>query len=181
MVRELAANPTWARLWRLMGVRHRVAFALMAMIGEIGRFPTAKKLVGYFGLAPRKEQSGNNEKGREQGLGGHGRGDVRALLLQSAHNALVQRGSPLHTWGWRLLLKNKHRHEVAVAVARKLTVSVWHLLKGHFTVLREATAHLHIKLLKLATVLGQEQLLQLGHATREAFVTDQLTKIQNTT
>lgn len=181
MVRELAADPAWARLWRLMGVRHRVAFGLMAMIGEIGRFATAKKLVGYFGLSPRKEQSGNNEKGKEKGLGGFGRKDVRALLLQSAHNALVQRGSPLHTWGWRLLLKNKHRNEVAVALARKLTVSVWHLLKGHFSVLGEPTEHLRVKLLKLATVLGKEQLRELGHATREAFVIDQLTKIQNTT
>jgi transposase len=181
MVRELAAEPTWARLWRLMGVRHRVAFALMAMIGEIGRFATAKKLVGYFGLAPRKDQSGNDEKGKEKGLGRFGRADVRALLLQSAHNALEQRGSPLHTWGWRLLMKNKHRHEVAVAVARKLTVSVWHLLKGHFDVLGELTEHLRVKLLKLASVLGKDQLRELGHATREAFVTDQLTKIQNTT
>jgi transposase len=181
MVRELAADPTWARLWRLMGVRHRVAFGLMAVIGEIGRFPTAKKLVGYFGLSPRKEQSGNDKNGREKGLGSFGRKDVRALLLQSAHNALVQRGSPLHTWGWRLLLKNKHRHEVAVAVARKLTVSVWHLLKGHFSVLGEPTEHLRVKLLKLASILGMEQLRELGHATRDAFVTDQLTKIQNTT
>jgi transposase len=181
MVRELAADPAWARLWRLMGVRHRVAFALMALIGEIGRFATAKKLVGYFGLSPRKEQSGNDEKGKEKGLGSFGRKDVRGLLLQSAHNALVQRGSPLHAWGWRLLLKNKHRHAVAVAVARKLTVSVWHLLKGHFSVLGEPTEHLRVKLLKLATVLGKDQLLELGHPTREAFVIDQLTKIQNTT
>lgn len=181
MVRELAADPTWARLWRLMGVRHRVAFGLMAVIGEIGRFPTAKKLVGYFGLSPRKEQSGNDQAGKEKGLGGFGRKDIRALLLQSAHNALVQRDSPLHAWGWRLLMKNKHRHEVAVAVARKLTVSVWHLLKGHFSILGEATEHLRVKLLKLATVLGKEQLRELGYATREAFLTDQLTKIQNTT
>lgn len=180
MVRELAADPKWARLWRLIGVRHRVAFALMAMIGQIGRFATAKKLVGYFGLAPRKEQSGNDEKGKEKGLGGFGRGDVRSLLLQSAHNALEHRGSPLHCWGWRLLMKNKHRHEVAVAVARKLAVSVWHLLKGHFDVLGEPAEHLRVKLLKLATVLGKDQLRELGHATREAFVTDQIKKIQNT-
>lgn len=180
MVRELAADPAWARLWRLMGVRHRVAFALMAMIGQIGRFATAKKLVGYFGLAPRKDQSGKDEKGKDKGLGRIGRKDVRALLLQSAHNALVQRSSPLHTWGWRLMIKNKHRHKAAVAVARKLAVSVWHLLKGHFSVLGQPTEHLRAKLLKLATILGRDQLRELGHATREAFVTDQLKKIQNT-
>ena len=44
-----------------MGIRHRVAFARMAMVSDIHRFPTAKKLVGYLGLAPRKDQSGNDK------------------------------------------------------------------------------------------------------------------------
>lgn len=178
MVRELAANPCWGALWRLMGIRHRIAFALMAMIGDIHRFPTAKKLVGYFGLAPRRDQSGNDAKGKDKGLGAFGRGDVRGLLLQSAHNALVQRESPLHKWGWKLLM-TKHRHQAAVAVARKLTVSIWHLLMGHFTPLLEATEHLQTKLLKLATVLGKDYLKALGFANRDAFVTAQIKSLQS--
>ncbi len=177
MVRELVAHPRWASLWRLLGIRHRVAFALMAMVGDIHRFPTAKKLVGYFGLAPRKEQSGNDTKGRDQGLGRCGRGDVRGLLLQSAHNALIQRDSPLHKWGWKLLMK-KHRNQAAAAVARKLTVSIWHLLMGHFTPLIEATDHLRTKLLKLATVLGKAGLTSLGFVNREAFLNAQIKSIQ---
>jgi transposase len=180
MVRALAANARWASLWRLMGIRHRVAFALMAMVGDIHRFPTAKKLVGYFGLAPRKDQSGQDAKGRDTGLGGFGRGDVRGLLLQSAHNALLQRDSPLHTWGWKLLLK-KHRNEAAAAVARKLTVSVWHLLMGHFTPLVEASAHLRTKLLKLATVIGKPGLKDLGFTNRDAFVDAQIKSLQLST
>jgi len=177
MVLELAANPRWASLWRLMGVRHRVAFALMAMIGDINRFPTAKKLVGYLGLAPGKEQSGNDAKGREKGLGHHGRGDVRALLIQSAQSVLNQRTSPLHKWGWKLLVK-KHRNHAAAAIARKLAVSIWHLLKGHYTPLEEAGKHLHTKLLKLSTVIGKEGLKNLGFKNRESFVDDQIKKIQ---
>lgn len=177
MVRELMGQPHWARLWRLMGIRHRVAFGLMAMIGDINRFPTAKKLVGYFGLAPRKEQSGKDAQGVDRGIGQCGRKDVRALLLQSAHNALVQRDSPLHKWGWKLLIK-KHRNEAAAAIARKLTVSIWHLLKGHFTPLVEAGTHLTTKLLTLATVLGKEQLRTLGFANRNDFVAVQIKKIQ---
>ena len=50
------------------------------MIGDIHRFPTAKKLVGYLGLSPRRENSGNQARGREQGLGNNGRGDVRAAF-----------------------------------------------------------------------------------------------------
>jgi transposase len=180
MVRELAGQPAWARLWRLMGVRHRVAFALMAMIGDIHRFPTAKKLVGYLGLSPRREQSGNDPQGREKGLGSTGRGDVRALLIQSAQNALEQRASPLHKWGWKLALR-KHRNHAVAALARKLTVAIWHLLMGHFTPLVEATQHLTTKLLKLATVLGRDTLRQLGFPDRQAFVDQQIKLIQLST
>lgn len=180
MVRELVAQPGWARLWRLMGIRHCVAFGLMAMIGDINRFPCPKKLVGYLGLAPRKQQSGNDAKGTELGVGGCGRKDVRALLLQSAHNALTQRASPLHKWGWKLLIK-KHRNQAAAAIARKLVVSIWYLLKGHFTPLLEAGKHLTAKLLKLATVLGKAELKKLGFPNRDAFVASQIQKIQLTT
>jgi transposase len=180
MTRELAAHPQWARLWRLLGIRHRIAFALMAMIGDIHRFPTAKKLVGYFGLSPRREQSGNDARGREKGLGRGGRSDVRSLLIQSAQNALVQRTSPLHRWGWKLLVR-KHRHLAVAAVARKLTVWIWYLLKGHFTPMLEADAHLRTKLLKLATVLGKDCLRQMGLDSREAFVNQQIQSIQLST
>lgn len=177
MVRELIASPRWASLWRLMGIRHRVAFALMAMVGDVHRFATAKKLVGYFGLAPGKTQSGNDKKGYDLGVGGFGRGDVRGLLIQSAHNALSQRGSPLHKWGWKLLVK-KHRNQAAAAVARKLTVSIWHLLMGHFTPLVEVTDHLRVKLLRLATLIGKEGLRSLGFENRDAFVNTQIQSIQ---
>lgn len=178
MIRELAAQPRWASLWRLMGIRHRVAFGLMAMIGDIHRFPTAKKLVGYFGLAPRKDQSGKDAEGRDLGIGGFGRGDIRRLLVQSAHNAMVQRTSPLHKWGWKLRVR-KHCNEAVVAVARKLTVSIWYLLRGHFTPLLEASAHLHTKLLKLASVLGKAALHAAGFADREAFAAAQIQSIQS--
>lgn len=180
MVRELAGAPQWAKLWRLMGVRHCVAFALMAMIGDIHRFPTAKKLSGYLGLSPRREQSGNDAKGREKGLGNNGRADLRALLIQSAQNAMTQKASPLHRWGWKLALKKNHNQAVA-AVARKLVVAIWHLLMGHFTPLVEAGTHLTTKLLKLATLLGRETLNQLGFENREAWVNQQIKLIQLST
>lgn len=177
MIQELIANPQWAQLWRLMGVRHRVAFCLMAIIGDIRRFPTAKQLVGFIGLAPGKTQSGNNQEGHKHGIGGFGRRDLRGLLVQSAQNALNQKESPLHKWGWRLVIR-KHRNLAAAAVARKLTVAIWHLLMGHFTVLTELTEHLKTKLLKLATHLGKETLLSMGFACRDDFVLSQLKNIQ---
>ena len=180
MARELSERPEWARLWRLMGVRHRVAFALMAIIGEVKRFPTAKKLAAYLGLSPRKRQSGNDAKGVQLGVGDGGRGDVRALLMQSAQNALDQPGSPLHRWGWKLTIR-KHRNTAAAAVARKLAVSIWHLLMGHFTPMLEASEHLKVKLLKIATVIGKETLKAMGYADRSDFVARQIEKMQLST
>ena len=51
MIKELLDRPQWCKLWRMMGVRHIVAFGLMAIIGDVNRFPNAKKLVGYIGLS----------------------------------------------------------------------------------------------------------------------------------
>ena len=180
MVEELLKRPEWSQLWCLMGIRHIVAFALMAMIGDINRFPTAKKLVGYFGLSPRKVQSGNNAKGYERGIGNTGRGDVRALLTQAAQNAMTQRNSPLHKWGWKLAMK-KTRNIAVSAVARKLTVAIWHLLKGHFTQLTEISKHLETKLLKIATLLGKESLQESGFKDRNEFVQHHFKKIQLST
>lgn len=177
MVEQLLAHPQWAQLWRLMGVRHIVAFGLMAMIGDVHRFPTAKKLVGYFGLSPRKEQSGNNDKGYERGIGKTGRGDIRNLLIQAAQNAMEQRTSPLHKWGWKLVLR-KNRNMAVAAVARKLTVSIWHLLMGHFTTLLELNKHLETKLLKIATILGKDGLKRAGFKCRNEFVQHYFKKIQ---
>ena len=157
-----------------------MAFALMAVIGKVERFPTHKKLVAYLGLSPRKQQSGNDAKGKERGIGKGGRADVRALLIQSAQNALNQKNSPLHKWGWKLLAK-KSRNQAVAAVARKLAVAIWHLLKGHFTPLLEASEHLLVKLGKLATVLGKEKLKEMGFKNRAAYIEKQIQLIQEST
>lgn len=180
MARELAAAPKWARLWRLMGVRHRVAFAIMAMVGDVNRFPTAKKLVAYLGLAPRSKQSGNDQKGRQLGIGNGGRGEVRALLVQSAHNALSQKASPLRCWGWKLLVR-KNRQMAVAAVARKLAVAIWHLLKGHYSQMLEASEHLIVKLYKIATVIGKEALKEMGFANRSEFIDQQIELLKQNT
>jgi transposase len=177
IVRILLENPKWAKLWRLMGVRHLTAFGIMAMIGDINRFPKPKKLVGYLGLAPGNVQSGNDAQGHGLGLGRKGRGDVRSLLIQSAQNALNQKQSPLHSWGWKLTLK-KSRNIAAAAVARKLATAIWYLLKGHFTPMVELDNHLRTKLMKIATVLGKETLKSMGYKTRTEFAQKYYEKMQ---
>src|SRR5206468_1004773 len=75
MAQEVAADPKLLRLVRLLGVRHIIAFAIAAVIGDIARFANPKKLVAYLGLAPTVDQSGNGPRG-QQGLVTFGRGDL---------------------------------------------------------------------------------------------------------
>ena len=52
------ASPELRRLLTLPGVNFVTACALLAAIGDVTRFPTARHLVSYLGLDPRVRQSG---------------------------------------------------------------------------------------------------------------------------
>jgi len=60
--RQLASyalsSPEIRRLMTIPGVGVTTAATLIAAIGDIDRFPSAKKLVGYLGIDPRVRQSG---------------------------------------------------------------------------------------------------------------------------
>lgn len=170
MAQEVAADPVLLRLIRLLGVRHVIAFAIGAVVGDITRFANPKKLVAYLGLAPRVDQSGNDPRGTAQGLVSFGRGDLRALLIQSAQNALQQRSSPLHSWGWKLCLRKSNKNVAVAAIARKLTVSIWYCLRGLFTPLAKIDETLQVKLSKLATAIGLKTIRHLGYKSKAAFI-----------
>lgn len=86
--------------------------------------------------------------------------EIYALLIQSAQNALQQKNSPLHAWGWKLYLRKSSKNVAVTAVARKLTVSIWYLLRGLFLPLQHLDATLLIKLQKLATAIELPTLRQ---------------------
>lgn len=171
MAQEVAADPALLRLMRLLGVRHIIAFAIAAVVGDSTRFANPKKLVAYLGLAPSVEDSGETIRGRGQ-LVSFGRADLRALLVQSAQNALPQKNSPLHTWGWKLCLRKANKNIAVAAVARKLTVSIWYLMRGLFAPLQQIDASLQVKLDKLATAIGVKTLRHLGYKSKAAFIAE---------
>jgi transposase len=179
MAQEVAADPKLLPLVRLLGVRHIIAFAIAAVVGDITRFANPKKLVAYLGLAPTVDQSGNGPRG-QQGLVTFGRGDLRALLTQSAQNALNQRSSPLHTWGWKLCLRKSHKNVAIAAIARKLTVSIWYMLRGLFTPLKQVDASLKVKLAKIATTIGVKNIRHLGYKSKVAFIEEKSQWLLNT-
>jgi transposase len=169
MAREVATDPALVPLLRLLGVRHVLAYAVAAVVGDITRFATPKKLVAYLGLAPTVDQSGNGRRGCEE-LVSFGRQDLRTLLTQAAHNALNQPASPLHRWGWKLCLRKAHKNVAIIAIARKLTVSIWYLLRGLFTPLTQIDGSLRVKLTKVATTIGAAAIRQLGYPSKSVFI-----------
>lgn len=169
MAQEVANDPALLRLLRLLGVRHIIAFAVGAVVGDVTRFANPKKLVAYLGLTPRVETSGNDTRG-PQALPKYGRGDLRALLIQAAHVALRRADHPLHAWAWKLCLRKSHKNVAVAAVARKLTVSIWYCLRGLMPALAEVGATLERKIGRIATELGGKTIELLGFESRSAFI-----------
>ena len=113
------------RLMSVPGVNVIVAASFMGAIGEIGRFESPRKLVGYLGLDPRVRQSG-------VGPATHGhiskRGSHRArhALVEACWTTVRQPG-PLHSFYQRIRARRGHSVAI-VAAARKLASLFWCLL-----------------------------------------------------
>jgi transposase len=165
MAQELTTDSQMLKLVRLLGIREITAFALMAFIGDIHRFRTPKQLVAYIGLNPRVNLSGKG--GFTGSLAHSGRRDVRWCLIQAAQ-ALLRTDNPLRSWGCKLVFR-KSRNQAAVAVARKLLVSVWYLLHGRFSPLQEITESLRIKITKIVTAVGKSNVRAMGFTTSKEF------------
>jgi transposase len=114
------------RLLQLPGVSATTAATVMAAIGDITRFPTPRHLVGYFGLNPRVRQSGS-EPARHGRISKHGPGAVRAVLVEAAWVAARSAG-PLRAF-WERTAAKRGSNIATIAVARKLVVLAWQLLR----------------------------------------------------
>jgi hypothetical protein len=62
-----------------------LAYTIASEIGEITRFPSPRKLIGYTGLCPRVSQSGEHD--RRGPLAKNGSAYLRWALVEAAHNA----------------------------------------------------------------------------------------------
>jgi transposase len=107
------------------GVGPITALSLIAVIGEVDRFPSSRQLVGYLGLDPRVRQSADRPA-RTGHISRAGQAHARGLLVEAAHTAIRTPG-PLRAFHARI--KARRGAQVALcATARKLTVIAWHLL-----------------------------------------------------
>jgi len=166
IAQEVLTDPQLLSIVRLCGVRALVAFALGALVGDITRFAHPGQLVKYVGLNPAFDESGEGEW--TGGIGGHGRKDLRALLMEAAQAILRCSRTPLAQWGKKLLARKGAINLVVAAMARKLVVAVWYLMMGRWTPLEEIDGPLKIKVSKMISQVGSAGLEKLGK-TRLAF------------
>jgi len=100
------------------------ATTILAAIGDITRFPNAKKLVGYAGLGTRIHDSGmTHSSGR---ITKAGRKDLRRAMVNAANHAVQDHPH------WKAEMERLEPHlgrsKAIVVIARKLLVAVWHVL-----------------------------------------------------
>lgn len=175
MAQEIVAEEELLRLTRLCGISLITLYGVVAAVGDVHRFSHSKKLVAYLGLNPSVSQSGNFEGGGA--LKRHGRGALRALLIQSGKK-LLQVNNALQKWGLAVAAR-RGRNKAAVAVARKLCVALWHVLMGHRIGALERLDTLQTKLGKFATEMGPVALTAFGYKNKADFVKKKLYVLQS--
>jgi transposase len=128
--REIAqhalASPDIKRLMTVPGVSLMTAATFMAAVGDIDRFHSPSKLVSYLGLDPKVRQSGS-EPARHGRISKQGPAPVRGMLTEAAVVA-VNTDGPMRAFYQRVRARRGNPIAI-VAVARKLAVLFWHLLK----------------------------------------------------
>jgi transposase len=125
-LRPLArANEQVQLLTSIPGIGELLGLTLAAEIGDISRFPSDRKLVGYSGLSPTIKQSGQSS--RTGPLSKAGPNTMRWAAVEAAQGAW----RPTNPWH-RLYTEVKQRHGKAnpakAAVARKILIASWHVL-----------------------------------------------------
>ena len=171
----VAGSEDAARLMQVLGIGPLIAFALIAIIGDIRRFETSSQLVAYAGLNPSIAQSGKSE-GRG-GLSRHGRKDLKSFLIEGAHSAMAHGREPMHEWARRLVKSGKAFNLALCALARKMLVQAWHILMGHPPLNPAPTANHRRKLTAVARSAQRIGALEgLGYRKVTHYVLDMAAK-----
>jgi transposase len=166
---EVTSDLDMLKLQQLYGIRLISPYALMAIIGDIKRFKTPKKLVAYIGLQPKVSDSG--EKKYSGSITKTGRRELKAILVECAQ-AIIQYAPadhPLVKWAKKLSFR-KTKNTVIIAVARKLVTAIWYILNGFDSPLTEINKMIKLKLKKHAITIGLKRRKELGYVTVSDFV-----------
>jgi transposase len=120
------ADPRVQLLVTIPGVGDLLGLTIASEIGDISRFASARKLIGYSGLTPRVHQSGQSARTGKLSKTGS------TMLRWAAIEAAQQAWRPNNPW-YQLYLDVKQRcggkgNPAKAAVARKVLIATWHVL-----------------------------------------------------
>ena len=119
--------PVTERLLSIPGIGLLTATALVASVGDVARFPSARHFASWLGLTPRESSSGAVRR-----LGGISkRGDryLRTLLIHGGRSVLTAAhrkpaGDQLRAWALGIE-RTRGRNKAAVALANRLARIAW--------------------------------------------------------
>ena len=114
------------RLMTIPGVAAYSALTIYAELGEVERFDSEKEAVSYAGLDPVIRESGGSRK--EGGISKEGSAHLRWVLVQCTMSAVHSAGDEYLSRFFNRLDQRKHSMVARVATARKLLVSIYHML-----------------------------------------------------
>ena len=117
------ADPRVKTLRTLPGVGEFTALVMVAEIGDISRFGSARKLASWAGLTPAVR--GSDLKVRHGNISKQGSVWLRWVLNQAAQTA---KRSPEFAPAYSSIAKRRGKKIATIAIARKLLTRAWHLL-----------------------------------------------------
>jgi transposase len=125
--RQIAAlakpDPRVQALMALPGVGRLTAMTLVAEIGDIARFPTARKLCAWAGLTPQVRNS--DRKVRHGHITKQGSPWVRGILQEAAQTA---KRHPMFSGAYGELARRRGKNIATTAIARRLLARSFHIL-----------------------------------------------------
>ena len=119
------ADPRVKVLTALPGVGQFTALVMVAEIGDISRFPNARKLASWAGLTPTVR--GSDLTVRHGHISKQGSAWLRWVLNQAAQTA---KRSPEFSATYAGIAKRRGKKIATIAISRKLLTRAWHLLAG---------------------------------------------------
>jgi transposase len=106
------------------GIGDLLGLTLASEIGDVARFGSPRKLIGYAGLAPKINQSG--DRSRTGALSKAGSRTLRWAAVEAAQHAW----RPTNPWHqlYTDLAERAGKNPAKAAVARKILIATWHVL-----------------------------------------------------
>jgi transposase len=142
------------------GINQRIAEIVIAEIGtDMSRFPTEGHLASWVGLCPSAKISAGKRLSSKIGKGNVW---LRQALIEAAHGAARSKGTYLGAY-YQRLRKRMGAKKAIVALAHRILIIIYHLLKDHQPYQERGPDHLEEKSAEAAKSWAIRRLEQLGY------------------